>query len=79
MLFRSGVAAPESVTRGDYFVRVRGAGLPTAQPPGMILFLPADGVPAPESMTWGDYFVRVRGAGLPTAQPLGIASPSWSV
>ena len=31
-----GVAAPESVARGDYFVRVRGAGLPTAQPQGMI-------------------------------------------
>ena len=34
------------------FVRVRGAGLAAAQPPGMIP-LPADGVAAPESVTRG--------------------------
>ena len=42
-------------------VRVCGAGLAAAQPPGMN-FLPADGVAAPESLARGDVDVRVVGS-----------------
>ena len=57
----------------ELLVRVCGAGLPAAQPPGMTFLLPADGVAAPESVTWGDLFCR-PGA---RSRPAGCAAPGY--
>ena len=65
-----GVATPEFLTQGVEVVRVCGAGLGAAQPPGMIL--PADGVAAPEFLTRGVEVIRVCGAGLAAAQFMGV-------
>ena len=49
-----GVAAPESVTWGEWIRPGLGSRLAGCAAPGYVLFVPADGVAAPESLTWGD-------------------------